>query len=168
MSAGTRSACWCSRKHSRNSRRARARVTAGPSFLVVMTAIRECEFSGNSIQLRTSEPTAIRWPVWRSRAKSRRWRIRMARVSRSLGAGTAMRLYRRQARAALLASAQDGGAPAPGGHARAEPKATGPLYYRRLIGAFHLKKSPNSIQITSPREAERRSIPASKIVSMGD
>ena len=70
-STGSRNSCWCRRKVSRKSLRARLRITAPPIFFPVMTPIRlgVSPCSGNQLAIR--HPTASRWPLLRTRAKSR-------------------------------------------------------------------------------------------------
>src|SRR6516162_10204353 len=66
-----RKSCWCNRKHSRKSRRARLRVTAFPTFPPEITPRRESEPDGNCRQLATRQPRTTRSPSSRTRLKSR-------------------------------------------------------------------------------------------------
>jgi hypothetical protein len=70
-STGWARSCWCKRKTSRRSRRARARITAPPNLRVVMTPTRGTEPCGITCQFAIRQPEAIRRPSRRTRAKSR-------------------------------------------------------------------------------------------------
>jgi hypothetical protein len=81
-SIGCANSCWCCRKLSRNSRRARLRTTAPPMRRLVTTPNRGMAPSGSECQLATRQPSARRCPCRRTRAKSRCCRSRAGRGSR--------------------------------------------------------------------------------------
>jgi hypothetical protein len=84
-STGTAKSCWCRRKLSRSSRRARLRTTAPPIRPAVITPRREDVSVGNRCQLAIRHPTTSRSPLWRTRRKSRPCLMRAARANRRRG-----------------------------------------------------------------------------------
>jgi hypothetical protein len=80
-SVGSRNSCWCSRKLSRNNRRARLRTWAGPTRRLVITPRRERAPDGKVRQFATRQPLARRRPLSRMTPNSRECRMRMDRDS---------------------------------------------------------------------------------------
>lgn len=78
-STGEPSSDRCNRKLSRNSRRARLRATAAPTFLEVITPSRESAFATSRRQLAMRHPVTMRSPSRRTRANSRACLSRVAR-----------------------------------------------------------------------------------------
>jgi len=118
-STGWARSCWCKRKTSRKSRRARARITAPPSLRVVITPTLGTEPCGIICQFATRQPEAIRRPSRRTRAKSRGClrRIRLPSGKRGVPAVilTAAALNRGQTLATNPAAVGKDGPAAPGG-----------------------------------------------------
>lgn len=92
-SIGCKKSCWCTRKASRSSRRARLRMMALPSLPLVTTPSREIASGGSLRQLAIRQPQTSRWPSWRTREKSRPCLMRIARPNFSLGASAGMADY---------------------------------------------------------------------------
>ena len=91
---GSRKSCWCSRKVSRNKRRARLRTTAGPSLRPVTTPSRDWQPGARGVQLAIKQPLTRRCPCCRISAKSRCCFSRMARGNRSEGRSAAIEIRR--------------------------------------------------------------------------
>jgi len=141
-STGWVSSCWCCRKLSRNSRRARLRCTAPPIFLLVMTPSFGAAPSASGFQFAMRQPSARRWPCWRTRAKSRLCVRRDERPRRRRFGGAAFtRSNRREAFATVAAAVGQRGLAALGGIAVKKTVLTFPADFRRLILAFHKFKS---------------------------
>ena len=81
-STGAIISCWCKRKVSRSSRRARLRSTAFPRRRAVITPSRECAAVAKGCQFEIKHPVVTRSPRCRTRAKSRPCLIRAARPNR--------------------------------------------------------------------------------------
>ncbi len=66
-SIGRANSCWCRRNASRSNRRARARITAFPSLLLVITPSREVATGPDSfLQLAIRHPCTRLSPSWRT------------------------------------------------------------------------------------------------------
>ena len=138
ISTGAANSCWCSRKLSRSSRRARLRAGELPIFLLVTTPSLGAEPSGNLFQFAMRQPTTRRSPRWRTRAKSRFCASRDERPKRRRFGGAGFtKSDRRQALAAIATAVGEGGLAALGGIAVEEPVLAFPADFRRLILAFH-------------------------------
>ena len=138
ISTGCVNSCWCKRKLSRSSRRARLRAGASPIFLLVTTPSRGGKPSGSRLQFAMRQPITSRSPRCRTRAKSRFCASRDERPRRRRFGGAGFtKSDRRQALAAVAAAVGEGGLAALGGVAVEEPVLAFPADFRRLILAFH-------------------------------
>ena len=140
-STGWANSCWCNRKLSRSSRRARLRTGASPIFLLVTTPSLGEAPAGSLLQLAMRQPSASRSPCCRTRAKSRFCASRDERPKRRRGGAGFTNSNRREAFAAHAPAVGQRGLAALGGIAVQKPVLAFPADFRRLILAFHKFKS---------------------------
>ena len=145
ISTGCTKSCWCSRKLSRSSRRARLRATALPIFLLVTTPSFGAVPAGRRCQFAMRQPSASRSPRCRMRANSRLCCRRDGRPRRRRFGGAGFtKSNRRQAFAAFAAAVGQRGTAGLGGFAGEKSVLAFPAHFLRLILAFHKFKSDGS------------------------
>ena len=140
ISTGVTKRCWCNRKASRMSRRARLRTTEFPIFLEVTTPRREAVPSGFASQFTMRQPRTKRRPSVLSRVNSWLCRRRLSRpkVRRPVGASAICGSGRRQALAAVGTTFCEDGASAFAAAARQKTVLPFAANLRWLIGSFHM------------------------------